>query len=81
MLIKKYLDPLSDIQIYVLLHNVFYDPPKETKFNDFKRKKFRKLWIEIIIDTYAAKVRNKGILKKKKISRKIYLLNRKIKTI
>ena len=60
LLIKKYLDPLSDRQIYVLRHNIFSDPPKETKFEDFKAKKFRKLWIEIIIDTYAAKVRNKG---------------------
>ena len=34
LLIKKYLDPLSDRQIYVLRHNIFSDPPKETKFND-----------------------------------------------
>ena len=58
LLIKKYLDPLSDRQIYVLRHNIFSDPPKETKFNDFKRKKFRKLWIEVIIDTYATQARN-----------------------
>ncbi len=59
LLIKKYLDPLSDRQIYVLRHNIFSDPPKETKFNDFKRKKFRKLWIERITDTYARNVRAK----------------------
>ena len=58
LLIKKYLDPLSDRQIYVLRYNIFSDPPKETKFEVFKKKKFRKLWIDRIIDTYATNVRN-----------------------
>ena len=50
LLIKKYLDPLSDRQIFVLRNNLFFEGEPvdypDTEFKHFKWKKLRKSWIK-----------------------------------
>ena len=61
LLIKKYLDPLFDRQIFVLRNNLFFegvpvDHP-DTEFKHFKWKKLRKSWIKIMMDDYETHIK------------------------
>ena len=64
LLIKKYLDPLSDRQIFVLRNNLFFEGEvvdfPDTEFKHFKWKKLREIWIKTMINNYETHIKNKG---------------------
>ena len=70
LLIKKYLDPLSDRQIFVLRKKLFYEGEimdyHDTEFTHFKSEKLKKSWINIMINDYKTHIKNEREKKNKR---------------